>query len=66
MTDRVQATFVTLTADLRASGHALGAKVHTGDRWIAATALAHGLPFASMDGIFLGVQDVRPIRPEPK
>lgn len=40
-----------LTATLRAQGHALQAKQHTGDRWIAATAVHHGLPLLSGDGI---------------
>lgn len=64
VTDEVQTTFVTLTGSLRSGGHALGDKVHTGDRWIAATALAHGLPIASMDGIFEGVPGLGLVRPD--
>lgn len=64
VTDEVQTTFVTLTGSLRAGGHALGDKIHTGDRWIAATALAHGLPIASMDGIFAGIPGIQLIRPD--
>lgn len=33
-------------------GHALHAKDHTGDRWIAATAIRWGLPLLSGDGIY--------------
>lgn len=34
------------------SGHGLGAKDHEADRWVAAVALAGGLPLASEDSIF--------------
>lgn len=44
--------FVQVTADSRAAGHGLHAKVNTGDRWVAACAIAHGLPLLSADGIF--------------
>ena len=44
-----------LTADLHDRGHALAAKDHTGDRWIAATAVHHGLPLLSGDGIYAEV-----------
>lgn len=43
-----------LTATLRSQGHALQAKQHTGDRWIAATAIHHGIPLLSGDGIYAG------------
>jgi predicted nucleic acid-binding protein len=33
-------------------GHALGSKIHDGDRWIAATAIRLGLPLASHDAVF--------------
>lgn len=45
--------FVQLTVDCRAMGHALHAKANTGDRWIAACAIAKGLPLLSGDGIFV-------------
>jgi hypothetical protein len=35
-------------------GHALGDKLHDGDRWIASTALRLGLPLVSHDGLFDG------------
>lgn len=41
-----------LAATLRSQGHALQAKQHTGDRWIAATAIHHGIPLLSGDGIY--------------
>jgi tRNA(fMet)-specific endonuclease VapC len=36
----------------RRRGHALSDKIHDSDRWIAATAIRHGLPLISDDGIF--------------
>src|SRR4051794_40072976 len=44
---------ITLCAELRIrcqqTGHALGSKLHDGDRWIAATAIRLGLPLVSHD-----------------
>ncbi len=48
----VQEAFAELTAAAQHVGHAIHAKDHTGDRWIAATAIAARLPLASNDGIF--------------
>lgn len=44
--------FVNLTVGCRAVGHALHAKDHTGDRWIAACAIAKDLPLLSGDAIY--------------
>lgn len=44
--------FVNLTVGCRTVGHALHGKDHTGDRWIAACAIAKGLPLLSGDGIY--------------
>jgi predicted nucleic acid-binding protein len=44
--------FALLTAECKAQGHALQAKEHTGDRWIAACAIAKSLPLLSRDKIF--------------
>jgi len=33
-------------------GHALGQRVHDGDRWIAATAVHLGVPVVTHDGVF--------------
>jgi predicted nucleic acid-binding protein len=43
------------------AGHALGAKAHDGDRWIAATARRYDIPLVSHDSIFRNVAglDVR-------
>ena len=48
----VQAAYVDLTVWAKESGHGIGAKDHTADRWIAATALAHRLELAAIDGIY--------------
>jgi hypothetical protein len=45
-------------ADLRA-GHAIGQKLHDGDRWVAATAIRYGVPLVSHDGIFRGAPGLR-------
>jgi tRNA(fMet)-specific endonuclease VapC len=41
-----------LRADSARAGHALGDKLHDGDRWIAAAAIRLGLPLVSHDGVF--------------
>jgi predicted nucleic acid-binding protein len=45
-------TYARLKADCRQQGHALGDKLHDGDRWIAATAVRYDIPLVSHDGIF--------------
>jgi predicted nucleic acid-binding protein len=52
--DEVIAAFASLTAVCRAAGHALQHKIHTADRWVAASAVAKDLPLLSGDGIFEG------------
>jgi tRNA(fMet)-specific endonuclease VapC len=42
----------------RRLGHALSDKIHDSDRWIAATAIRHGIPLISDDRIFRGVPDL--------
>lgn len=63
VTEVVQARFIALSGGLRKAGYALGNKVHTGDRWIAATAMAHGLPLVSMDGIYRDVSGLELLSP---
>lgn len=50
--------FVRLTVDCRVCGHALGGKIHTADRWVAATAVALGRPLLSLDGVYAGTPDL--------
>lgn len=44
--------YARLTADARERGDALWDKVHTGDRWVAATALAINAPLLAIDQIY--------------
>jgi predicted nucleic acid-binding protein len=41
-----------LIAECRKIGHGLQDPKHTGDRWVAASAIAKGLPLLSGDGIY--------------
>lgn len=50
--DHVQRSYARLTHWARVNGHGLHGKAHTGDRWIAASAIAFDLPLASDDAIF--------------
>ena len=50
--DEMITTCATLRAECQQVGHALGDKVHDGDRWIAAAAIRVGCPIVSHDGIF--------------
>jgi predicted nucleic acid-binding protein len=51
--------FAKLTADARGRGDALAEKIHTGDRWIAATALAINAPLLAIDRIYQNDPDLR-------
>lgn len=55
VTDAVVDAYVTLRVQCVRDGHALGQKIHTGDLWIAATAVALARPLMSLDGIYDGV-----------
>lgn len=55
VTPEVVQAYVTLRVDCQKIGHALCQKVHTADRWIAATALALGRPLISLDAVYQGV-----------
>ena len=44
------------------AGHALGAKEHAADRWVAFTAIHHGLPLVSDDGDFVDCPGLTLIR----
>ena len=58
----VQAAFVDLTVWAKDAGHGISAKDHTADRWIAATALAHGLELAELAGIYEGIEGLSRLR----
>lgn len=46
VTEAVRNAYVDLTTWAKRSGHAIHAKVHVADRWIAATAIAYNLDLA--------------------
>lgn|SRR5689334_6543213 len=50
--DQMVTAWAQLRADCQRFGHALGDKLHDGDRWIAATALRLDCALVSHDGIF--------------
>lgn len=50
--------FAQLTSKCRKSGHALAAKAHTGDRWVAACAIAKELLLLARDGIYVNAPGV--------
>jgi predicted nucleic acid-binding protein len=54
--------FASARAECRRAGHALANKQHMGDAWIAATALAYGLPLLSGDRIYAGVEGLHLLR----
>ncbi len=56
---RTIAVCAQLRADCRKAGHALAAKDHIGDLWIAVTAVRLGVPLVSDDGIFEAVPGLR-------
>ena len=51
--DVIQA-YVNFRAKCRAAGHPLQQKVHTGDLWVAATAIAIDASLLAVDGIYRG------------
>lgn len=57
-TDRVVTAYASLKHELKQQGHGLWAKAHDGDRWIAATAVAYGLPLVTHDAIFDGIREL--------
>ncbi|MBC8093408.1 MAG: PIN domain-containing protein [Pseudonocardia sp.] len=62
VTDAVVEAFVELTVACRKGGHALAAKTHVTDRWIAATAIAIDRPLVAVDRIYEGAPGVALIR----
>jgi tRNA(fMet)-specific endonuclease VapC len=52
--DEMITTCATLRARCAQIGHALGDKLHDGERWIAAAAMRLGMPLVSHDGLFDG------------
>lgn len=59
--DHLVWTHAHLRAACRRAGHPLQDKVHAGDMWIAASALAAGLPLVTDDGVFNGAPGLQVI-----
>lgn len=59
VTDDVVEAYVTLTVDCVRLGHPLHQKVHTADRWVAATAIALDRPLLAVDGIYRNAPGLR-------
>lgn len=59
----VQQAYVDLTAWSKHNGHAIHQKLHTADRWVASTALAHGFDLAAIDGICDDVAGLSLVKP---
>lgn len=57
--DEVIVAHATLLAECRRAGHPLQAKDHTGDRWVAACAIAKGVDLLAGDTIYEGAPGVR-------
>lgn len=50
--------YATLVAECRRAGHGLQNQRHTGDRWVAASAIAKNLKLLAGDGIYLNAPDL--------
>lgn len=50
--DEIADAYAELVAECRRAGHALHAKQHSGDRWIAACAIAKNLELVAGDGVY--------------
>ena len=59
VTPDVVESFVTLSVEAKAAGHAIAAKIHTADRWVAATAIAIGAPLLSGDRVYRNAPRLR-------
>lgn len=56
--DDVVEAYARLTIECKRMGHALQDKIHTGDRWIAACAIAKDIELLAGDGIFQNAPDL--------
>ena len=60
--DLTATAFARLRLACEHAGHTLHQKVHTGDLWIAATAVLRGLSLVSVDAVFDGCPVLQLIR----
>ena len=54
VTEEIVQAYATLGHEAKQVGHPIHEKIHTGDRWIAATAIALGISLFSADRMFTG------------
>lgn len=59
LTERAIAAHAQIRAECSAQGHALAAKQHMGDAWVAAVAVANDLPLLAGDQIYRDVPGLR-------
>ena len=59
VTEQVVDAWVDLRVACEADGHALAAKEHMGDAWVAASAIGHDLPLLANDRIYRGAPRLR-------
>ncbi len=57
-------TWARLAAELTTIGHGLQSKHHTGDRWVAATAIHLGVPLLANDRIYRNTPGLRLLEDE--
>lgn len=60
--DLTATTFARLRVACERIGHPLHQKIHTGDLWIAATAIRRNLPLVADDAVYEGCPDLRLVR----
>lgn len=60
--EQVIDAYARLSAACKAAGHPLQQKVHCGDRWVAAAAIAKGLPLLAGDLIYDGAPGLALLR----
>lgn len=65
VTDDVVEAYAELSVACRQAGHPLHQKVHAGDRWIAATAMALDRPLLSLDRVFDGTPGLTVLSGDP-
>jgi predicted nucleic acid-binding protein len=58
VSDAVVGAYAALAAAAKTQGHPIHQKIHAGDRWIAATAIAFDAPLLTADGMFIGAPDL--------
>jgi predicted nucleic acid-binding protein len=63
--DQMITVCAVLRHDCQRTGHAIGDKLHDGDRWIASAAIRLECPLVSHDGVFVGAPGLELIAAQP-